>query len=365
MSDQLEVQLSTLRAARDQLLASTLHIGDSVAALRAILRELAALGYEGIAGAPPLPHALTARCDHDLDTLNHLKNQLDQTVYAVENAAVAHFPPLGALLNPSPLTLALRSERAAPVLAPVATTFTPDRYVSRTNQGLYQAFASRRDELASQQARLLSLTTTRADLDADLRALRNRISAEPGTVSVNTAEAARLETHIRQLDADITRTHGDIGRLQGDVDTLGARLERVAPGAGANLAEIRQLEVGQSADAVQQNTEGCVNYIVQRVHIPALLARDAHLWNDIAAEHPQLGITQSHTPLPGSVLVMEREHSYADDLYGHVMYVERVDGATVWVTDNLHPTPVPLSDLTTETSGANLTYLYLPWHTAG
>lgn len=363
MSDQLEIQLSTLRAARDQMFASTLRLGDSVAAVRVVLRELAALGYDGLSGLAPLPLALNPLMDRDLEQLQALKQQLDETVYAVENAAVAHFPPLGALLNPSPLTLALRTAKPVPVSAPVALAITPDRYVSSANLGLYQVLVSRRDELAHQQAQLHSLTVTRAELDADLRALRNRNAT--AAISGPTPETARLEGQLQQVDADLARTHGEINRLQGEVNNLNARLERVTPGAGANLAEIRQLETGTSADAVLQNTQGCVNYIAQRVPIPAILARDAHLWNDIAAEHPQLGITQGQTPLAGSILVMEREHSYADDLYGHVIYVERVDGDTVWVTDNTHPTPVPLTELTTETSGAHMTYLYLPWHTAG
>ena len=47
------------------------------------------------------------------------------------------------------------------------------------------------------------------------------------------------------------------------------------------------------------------------------------------------------------------------------MYVERVDMDGVWITDNLHSAPVKLADLTSEISGANISYLYLPWHTHG
>ena len=363
MSDQLEVQLSTLRAAREQLFASTLRIGDSVMAVRGVLRELAALGGDGLSGLAPLPLALSPIMERDLEQLQALKQQLDETVYAVENAAIAHFPPLGALLNPSPLTYALRVAKPAGANVPVALAITPDRYVAQANLGLYQTLVSRRDELAQQQAQLQTLTAAQAELEADLRALRNRNAT--AAVSAPTPESARLEGELQRVDAELARAHGEINRLQAEVAALNARLDRVAPGAGANLAEIRQLESGTSADAVLQNTQGCVNYIAQRVPIPAILARDAHLWNDIAVEHPQLGITQGQTPLAGSILVMEREHSYADDLYGHVIYVERVDGDTVWVTDNTHPTPVPLTELTTETSSAHLTYLYLPWHTAG
>ena len=365
MNDQLEVQLSTLREAGEQLLHSALQISDSVASIRAVLRELTALGYEGLPGASSIELTLRTDIDHNLENLRHLKNQLDQTTNAVENAMIAHFPPLGALLNPSPLTLSLRNRRSVQGSVPTPVAFDPNHYVSSVNRGLYQEWASNRDALASQQWHLQTLTATRAELVTDFRALRNRLSNGTGAYGTQASEISHLQAQIHQLDADIVQTRDEIERLQGQSETLAARLERVAPAAGANLGEIRQLEMGESSDALKQYTEGCVNYIIHRIHIPPALARDAHLWNDLAAENPQYGITQGQTPLPGSVLMMEREHSYGDDLYGHVMYVERVDGANVWITDNTHPDPVLLSDLTTETSGANITYLYLPWHTAG
>ena len=46
------------------------------------------------------------------------------------------------------------------------------------------------------------------------------------------------------------------------------------------------------------------------------------------------------------------------------MYVERVDNGVVWITDNNHPNmPIRLTDLTGETSGPNIHYLYFPWQT--
>jgi len=359
VNDQLEVQLTSLRAAGEQMLQATLRIGDSVAAMRAVFGELTALGYEALPGATTDHITIQPQIEHSLDSLQHLKNQLVQTVSAVEGAMVAHFPPLGALLNPSPLTLALRRGRTVPDVVVLTPTFDPNRYVSSANRALYQQWAQNRDALTGQQAQLQILTATRADLTADLRALRNR------TEDRQTPEIAHMQAQIQRIDADIAHAHADIERLQGQNEMLTTRLERVAPGTGANLGEIRALETGESADALKQYTEGCVNYVVRRIHIPAVLAHDAHLWNEIAAQNPQYGITQGQTPLPGAVLVMEREHSYADDLYGHVMVVERLDGAEVWVTDNLHAEPIKLSDVTTETSGANISYLYLPWHTTG
>jgi hypothetical protein len=71
--------------------------------------------------------------------------------------------------------------------------------------------------------------------------------------------------------------------------------------------------------------------------------------------------------LVGSVLVMEKAHPYADHVYGHLMLVNRVDAdGAVWITDNTHPSvAIKLSSLTSETSGANISYLYLPWFTQG
>jgi surface antigen len=107
-----------------------------------------------------------------------------------------------------------------------------------------------------------------------------------------------------------------------------------------------------------------VNYIAGRVPIPGDLAANAHLWDDRAAELTRFGIRVGSEPLTGSILVMETDHPFASDNYGHVMLVESVgsDGS-IWVTDNTHPTPVRLSDLTDEVTGDRIKYLYLPWYT--
>jgi surface antigen len=114
---------------------------------------------------------------------------------------------------------------------------------------------------------------------------------------------------------------------------------------------------------VKANTQDCVNYIVGKIPIPDGMAGNAYLWNERAAALPQYGVTSGDVPLVGSVLVMEQAHPYADPVFGHLMYVERVDMDGVWVTDNVHAEPVKLADLTDEVSGENIRYLYLPWHT--
>jgi hypothetical protein len=98
--------------------------------------------------------------------------------------------------------------------------------------------------------------------------------------------------------------------------------------------------------------------------IPAVIANDAYLWNDNVLRYAEYGISSGDVPLPGSVIAFEREHSWADSQYGHLMYVEKVVNGEVWITDNYHPnTAVRLTDITTEISGENVTYLYFPWHT--
>jgi hypothetical protein len=88
------------------------------------------------------------------------------------------------------------------------------------------------------------------------------------------------------------------------------------------------------------------------------------LWDQAAVQLPQYGITSGDIPLTGSVMVLEPTHSYADDVFGHILYVEKVDHGIVWVTDNLHPdSPVQLTAIMDEISGPNVTYLYFPWHT--
>jgi hypothetical protein len=98
--------------------------------------------------------------------------------------------------------------------------------------------------------------------------------------------------------------------------------------------------------------------------IPEGIARHAFLWDDKAQQLAQYGVTSGDMPLVGSVVVLEKEHSYADDTFGHLLYVEGVEDGDVWVTDNLHPNqPVKLANLTDELSGPNIKYLNFPWHT--
>jgi hypothetical protein len=173
-----------------------------------------------------------------------------------------------------------------------------------------------------------------------------------------------MQGQLDALDGQIAGLETEISELQVDVNTITQRLERVAPTMGADLSEIVALEGARNPVWMQESTFGCVNHIVDKMPLPNGVPRDALLWDDAALELPQYGISWGDTPLEGSVLQLDPSHPYADDRYGHVMYVERVEGDTVWVTDNLNPTdPVRLQDLTSRLFGEDMRYLYFPWHT--
>lgn len=244
-------------------------------------------------------------------------------------------------------------------------TLTLDEYVSKRNQPLYDELKIKQSLLKDRQSALALLMNQRNEVSQDLTALRNRIISFDGTVSAdNHPRITGLELQLKDLDQHIATTQGEIDSLQLDVDTMNQRLHRVAPSAGAELDAIIDLEGAQNPQWLKSSTFGCVSHIVDKMPLPNGIARDALLWDDAALELPQYGISWGDTPLEGSVLQMEPSHPYADNQYGHVLYVERVENGVVWVTDNLNPDePVKLTDLTTVTSGSNMRYLYFPWNT--
>jgi surface antigen len=99
--------------------------------------------------------------------------------------------------------------------------------------------------------------------------------------------------------------------------------------------------------------------------IPPGIPGNAMTWIDNAIANPEYGITVGNVPLTGSVIVMQPEHSFAHDVFGHVMYVERVENGQIWVTDNFHHQPVLLNDMTDELAGPYIQYMYFPWQTQG
>src|SRR5690606_20064399 len=195
-------------------------------------------------------------------------------------------------------------------------------------------------------------------------ALHDRLLAYGETNIAAVPRVQTLNAQIVTYDQEIRAAELRIAELETRIDTTTARLIAVNPADNADVYLINSMEGGESAPYVLDNPRDCVNYIASRVPIPGELAANAHLWDERAAEFPQFGIRTGDAPKPGAILVMEADHPYADDRYGHVMLVERIDpSGSVWVTDNNHSQPVRLDDLTAETTGPRVKYLYLPWFT--
>lgn len=241
-------------------------------------------------------------------------------------------------------------------------------FVSDNNRTLYQQLLHDQDTLLAEEQRLDQLTHSRDLLQEDLSALRNRMSSFNSNISLdNVPRVQSLEDQITLLNQEISDTQVNIAHLEINISESTERLAMVAPTTEADLAVIADLQDRETAPIVVDNTYGCVNHVVTRMPIPMELARDAHLWDEMAERYTEYGVRMGDVPLEGAVIVMETEHSYADDINGHLMYIERVDAdGGVWITDNFHPeTPVLLSDLTDETDGEFIHYMYLPWHTKG
>lgn len=257
-------------------------------------------------------------------------------------------------------------DASAPVVSePSTRSDSSEWFVAGVNRPVYDELVRHRDSLKAAQGHLEELTQQRQEILGDLTALKNRLLSFDREIDLAKMSRVRvMEANIARLDQEILVAKAQVTDLQTGVADLVARLERVQPGNGANLRLIAALENAETAQLVRERTEDCVNHIVNRMPIPSVLSRHAYLWDQMASQYPQYGITSGDIPLAGAVIVMEKAHSYADDVFGHLLYVERVDHGVVWVTDNLHPdNPVRLTDLTEELTGPNIQYLYFPWHT--
>ncbi len=261
-------------------------------------------------------------------------------------------------------------------------------YVSAANRPIYDRLIGQQQALQEATRALNALRTERAAEVERLQDLQAKMIDYEGIEGENVLDLlgdawewlatrldgryvstqnliAALQEHIAGLDTAISQGRTQVSQLTADVSGLQGRLAMVAPGPEADLNAIQQLEQsGGTPDWLKSYTGGCVRHILDRMPIPPEIARNAHLWDDQARANPQYGIQIGSMPLEGSVIVMEGAHSYSKykDL-GHVMYVDHIDQGDVYVTDNDYATPVRLADLTSETSGANISYLYFPWHT--
>ncbi|HVU11584.1 MAG TPA: CHAP domain-containing protein [Phototrophicaceae bacterium] len=362
--------------------------------------DLALLGYESPAATQWMAHY---RSEHQwmngwADTMIHFAqsltqaaDQIDATIAQMEHPAPAHAhttaavvttaPPTAPAVTPPPLASGHVLHPTLAQMKPLDTfegiyskiknaaftrmrDVTPnvDQYLSVYNHSRMDTYMIEQQTLAAKQVGLGNLMAQRSSAEQTLHMLMEHAATDPRP------ELARLtqntQAHLQQLDAQIKSARADVDSLQNDVTTLGQRLELLRPSPDASLRLIHSMETGTSPQWLVDSTFDCVRYIVSKVHVPPGLAHDAYLWNDQTNVLQEYGINVGHVPMPGAVLVMERTHPYADPVHGHLMYVEKVDNnGDVWITDNLHPHPVKLSDLTDQTSGPNMEYLYFPWQT--
>ena len=305
---------------------------------------------------------LPAKITQFADNLQQAADDIDKAVAGQTGTIVHFYAPVqiewGNSLNRS----ALLSNNAE--TAPSPKRMSLDEYVSPINRPLYDKLQIAKSDLKDKSSALALLINQRKVAAEDLTALKNRmLSFDPSASVESNPRVIALQTQLDNWDVQIEALQTEVDQLQIDVNSMTERLERVAPGPGAELDAILALEGAENPQWMKDNTFDCVRYVVDKLPLPGGVPRDALLWDDAALELPQYGITWGDVPLEGSVLQMDPAHSFADDTYGHVLYVERVDAEGVWVTDYQNFEPIKLSDLTTEVSGENMRYLYFPWNT--
>jgi len=384
----IEVRLDSLRVAAAEMQQASRAISEALDAVNAEVAALYALGLSaGGVGVFSTDYAANVGLMGEWPSkLTRFAVNLEQAADDIQQAVNQTARPIAPLVLPFipesvPMALwghgfehqskaktALPQNEASTAAAVVSVPIALGAYVSAINQPLYDELQREQRELGNNQLLLSVLTQTREAKLQDLTALKNNLlSFDPKTDVTHHPRVQALEAEIQGCDQQIATAQQNIQQHQANVAALTERLNRVKPGAGADINLIQGLEQGQTNQWVKANTQDCVNYIVGRVPIPDGLARDAYLWNDQAMKLTQYGVTSGNVPLVGSVLVMEKTHPYADKVFGHLMLVNRVDAdGSVWITDNNHPSAaVKLSDLTGEISGPNISYLYLPWFTQG
>lgn len=370
--DEIQVKLSDLRGAAEQMRTSCLRIDESTQSVKGIVQALYDAGYDGGVGAFALLYAQSySAIDDWVRDLSGFAGKLSGAADDVEEAITPRFASLDALYKASGRNItdldAITSAIAPPMPAlPVQPGILDNAniYLNAANRPLFNQLLLDKTALDNAQLGVNDLRAQRDVVQADLTALKDRLlSYDPNANLSAVPRVQILENQIRLLDEQIVSAQERVDTMSGYVENLTSRLNRVMPGMGADLSLIQQLETGETAAWVKANTQDCVNYIVGKLPIPGNLAGNAFLWNERAAALPQYGITSGDVPLVGSVLVMEQAHPYADDVFGHLLYVERVDADGVWVTDYEYTTPIKLSDLTSEVTGENMSYLYFPWHT--
>ena len=366
----IQARLTELHDAASAFEVSGNRIRQALDNVSEIVDGILAVGYETGASAQFILRyrSQRPRMDEWINQIQHFGDKLGEAADEIEQASSAlasgRNPPLrGVFHDYARLNLTPESS-PQPILqsAPAPAAHALGEYVSDANRPLYDDLTQKQQELQGIQAQFHDLTQTRQQRVDTLQLLTDRLVAGEGA----DRDAMRsLQTQITHMDTQIAGVQAHATQLQTQIADLTTRLDRVKPGPGADLHLVASLEGGATSQWVRDHTYSCVNYIANRMPIPDAMGRTAYLWDNQASLLSQYGITRGHVPLPGSVIVLEREHSYADDVNGHLMYVEKVDNGIVWITDNNHLDPVRLDSLTPELSGSNITYLYFPWQTQG
>ena len=377
---EVQIRLSELRDAAERLNHAGRQIDQSVQVVSRMIDEALALGVHDptIAGFALRYYQqrglMDGWCDQLLDFARRLDEAADEVELALTNPAGTQTRETtvtysaNAFQRTRSLVQTLLSEKGPPLVPgedPELPEFDLADYVSGVNRPLYDQLLRDQETLKREQAHLSELLQSRQDAVEDLAALKNRLLSYDQTIDLQAIPRIQaLETEIANLESEIIQTENSVSNLQESVDELTDRLDRVKPGKLANMRLLAQLEGSETTSWIKDHTYDCVNYIAERMPIPSNIARDAHLWDEAAAKFQEYGITAGDIPLVGSVIVMDQDHSYADNAFGHLLYVERVEEGAIWVTDDDYATtPVKLSDLTDELSGPNIKYLYFPWHT--
>ena len=371
---EVELRLSQLREAAEVLSRSSLRMDASLTNVKTMLDQLVSMGFDDPRFVLEYSYQ-RGLMDKWSQQLLLFSTRLTDAANELEQALISRDSPAETITRADPYSS--RSGGTSngwwrlallPLLAETqpAPSWTLEDYVSRINRPLYEELTRRRLALQNHKTRLEELLQTRQEKLDDLVALKNRLLSFDSQTDLDAIPRVQtLENEISHLDREILAARQNITQMQSGIEELVIRLDRVKPGAGADLRLIAGLENAEVSSLwVRNHTFGCVNHIVNRMPIPDGIPQHAYLWDQTSAQLTQYGITSGDVPLVGSVIVLEREHSYADDLYGHLLYVERVENGAVWVTDHLHPdTPLRLTDLTNEITGPNIHYLYFPWHT--
>lgn len=363
MNDVVSVRLQDLRSAAIEMSRSADSLRLAAERIHAEVGGLAAqVDPSGSSAFAMLAHS--GRLDTLIESVAGLASQLSRAADDLESAGRWHGPPLGILWDR--LGGGARISVRPPEMPAAAPAYTLGSYISHANRPLYDQLLADQADLAERRAQIAEAEAARTAALDERAALLNRLVAygTPEAAALNDPRVRGLEAAAETAAHDAEQAADQAGILEQRIEGTTQRLLAVTPPDAADPAVIRSLEGGQSESYVLANTRDCVNYVASRVPIPGELAANAHLWDERAAELSRFGIRTSDTPLAGSILVLETDHPYADDRYGHVALVEYVDSAGgVWITDNTHAQPVRFDTLTSETSGDRVKYLYLPWYT--